>query len=168
MSHLEHKSEAPRSARCAVLTLSDTRTRETDTSGRAILEALRGAGHEVVGYELIPDDPLRLRGLLAAAFDDPRLEVVITNGGTGISRRDGTVEVVEALLHKRLDGFGELFRALSYQEIGSAAMLSRAVAGIDAKGRVLIALPGSTNAVRLAMEKLILPEIGHLLQQVRK
>lgn len=168
MSHTEHKKAAPPSARCAVITLSDTRTRESDTSGRAILEALQGAGHDIVGYELIPDDPMRLKGLIVAAFDDPRIEVLITNGGTGISRRDGTVEVVEAFLQKRLDGFGEIFRYLSYQEIGSSAIMSRAVAGIDGKGRVLIALPGSTNAVRLAMEKLVLPELGHLLQQVRR
>lgn len=166
--HEEHKAQGPTSARCAVITLSDTRTRETDGSGRLVMDLLQEAGHAVVGYELIPDDPGRLRGLMVAAFDDPRIEVLITNGGTGISRRDGTVEVVETFLHKRLDGFGELFRALSYQEIGSSAMLSRAVAGIDGKGRVLIALPGSTAAVRLAMEKLILPELGHLLGQARK
>lgn len=168
MSHVEHKQKAPRTARCAVITLSDTRTRENDTSGRYILDSLQAAGHELVGYELIPDDPMRLKGLIVAAFDDPRIEVLITNGGTGISRRDGTVEIVESFLHKRLDGFGEIFRSLSYAEIGSSAIMSRAVAGIDVKGRVLIALPGSTNAVRLAMEKLVLPELGHLLQQARR
>ena len=165
---LEHKAYGPSTARCAVITLSDSRSRETDASGQAIMEALRGAGHTLIGYELIPDDPVRLRALMAAALDDPRLEVLITTGGTGISRRDGTVEVVEGFLHKRLDGFGELFRFLSYQEIGSAAMLSRAVAGLDPRGRVLIALPGSPHAVRLAMEKLILPELGHLLGQARR
>ena len=163
-----HRAEGPTSVRCAVLTLSDSRTRETDTSGRYLVDALLAAGHTVLGYELIPDDPGRLRGLMVAVFDDPRLDVLITNGGTGISRRDGTVEVVESFLHKRLDGFGELFRFLSYQEIGSAAMMSRAVAGLDAQGRVLLALPGSTAAVRLAMEKLILPELGHLVGQARK
>jgi molybdenum cofactor biosynthesis protein B len=128
---------------------------------------LTEAGHEVVGYEIIPDNPGRLRALLLAALADDRIDVIITNGGTGVSPRDNTVEVVESLLEKRIDGFGELFRFLSYQEIGSAAMMSRAVAGV-ARGRAVIALPGSTGAVRLGMEKLVLPELGHIVSQARR
>jgi len=164
----EHRAYGPARAHCAVITLSDSRTRQDDTSGRLILDSLVAAGHAVLGCELIPDDPVRLRGLIMAALDDPRLDVLITTGGTGISRRDGTVEVVEEFLHKRLDGFGELFRFLSYQEIGPSAMLSRALAGLDARGRLLVALPGSPHAVRLALEKLILPELGHILGQARR
>ncbi len=164
----QHKAYGPTSVRCAIITLSDSRTRAEDASGHWIQEELIRAGHEVLGYELIPDDPVRLRALVAAALDDPRLEVILTTGGTGISSRDGTVEVLEGFVHKRLDGFGELFRLLSYQEIGSAAMLSRAMAGLDFRGRLLVALPGSPHAVRLAMEKLILPELGHILGQARR
>lgn len=165
--HRQHKQRARGEIGCAVITVSDTRTPETDTSGLAIQELLRSAGHRVVGYQVVPDDPVRLKGLLVAALADPRMEAVITNGGTGVSPRDGTVEVVEGLLEKKLAGFGEIFRYLSYQQIGSAAIMSRAVAGI-ARGRVLIALPGSPGAVRLAMEKLVIPELGHMLSQARK
>jgi len=164
----QHKAYGPTCVHCAVITLSDSRSRAEDTSGRWIQEELTRAGHRVIGYELIPDDPVRLRGLVAAALDDPRLEALITTGGTGISSRDGTVEVLEGFVRKRLDGFGEMFRFLSYQEIGSAAILSRAMAGLDPRGRLLVALPGSPHAVRLAMEKLILPELGHILGQARR
>ncbi len=164
----EHRAYGPSQANCAVITLSDSRTALEDTSGALIRDTLRSAGHAVLGCEVIPDDPARLRGLIMAALDDPRLDVLVTTGGTGVSRRDGTVEVVEAFLHKRLDGFGELFRFLSYQEIGPAAMLSRALAGLDSRGRLLVALPGSPHAVRLALEKLLIPELGHILGQARR
>jgi len=164
----EHRAYGPTRANCAVITLSDSRTAAQDTSGRLIRDILQEAGHTVLGCELIPDDPARLRGLIVAALDDPRLDVLLTTGGTGISRRDATVEVMETFLHKRLEGFGELFRFLSYQEIGPAAMLSRALAGLDVRGRLLVALPGSPHAVRLALEKLLLPELGHLLGQARR
>ena len=163
----EHRRSAPLSVRCAVLTVSDTRTRETDTSGRAIAEALAAAGHAVLDRRLVPDDPDAIRSALDAMLAGEDVQVVLTTGGTGISRRDSTFEVVDGLLEKRLDGFGELFRMVSYAEIGAAAMLSRACAGV-ARGRVLVALPGSEAAVRLALERLLLPELGHLVREVSR
>jgi molybdopterin adenylyltransferase len=166
MSVSDHRNRAPASVRCAVVTVSDTRTLETDASGRTIVELLSAKGHVVAGRHLVPDDPDRLRALLDGLLDSP-VEVVLTTGGTGITARDGTYEVVSQLLEKTLDGFGELFRVLSYQEIGAAAMLSRACAGL-ARRRIVIAMPGSQAAVRLAMEKLVLPEIGHLVREARR
>jgi molybdenum cofactor biosynthesis protein B len=163
----EHKSRAPSSIGCVVLTVSDTRTDDTDSSGRAIADMLTGGGHRVLGRAIVKDDAAVLRGELERHLARPDVDVVITTGGTGITARDTTVEVVETLLDKRLDGFGELFRMLSYAEIGSAAMMSRAVAGLVG-GRIVASLPGSEAAVRLAMEKLVLPEIGHLVQQARR
>jgi molybdenum cofactor biosynthesis protein B len=151
----------------AVLTMSDSRTPETDTSGRFIREAVTSAGHQVVRYALVKDDPHQIRLELRAALADPQVAVIVTNGGTGISLRDNAYETVVALLDKQLDGFGELFRMLSYQEIGAAAMLSRAVGGI-ARGKVVFSLPGSTKAVRLGMEKLVLPQAGHLYFELQK
>jgi molybdenum cofactor biosynthesis protein B len=163
----EHRRSAPLSVRCAVLTVSDTRTRETDTSGLAIAEALTAAGHAVLDRRLVRDDPDAIRSALDAMLAGEDVQVVLTTGGTGISRRDSTFEVVDGLLEKRLDGFGELFRMVSYAEIGAAAMLSRACAGV-ARGRVLVALPGSEAAVRLALERLLLPELGHLVREVSR
>lgn len=151
----------------AVITMSDSRTPETDASGQAIREAVVAAGHKVIRYALVKDDPAQLRPELLAALDDRDVAVIVTNGGTGISLRDNAYETIVALLDKRLDGFGELFRMLSYEEIGAAAMLSRAVGGI-ARGRVVFSLPGSTKAVRLGMEKLILPQAGHLYFELQK
>jgi len=167
MSHVEHRATAPKSVSAAVLTVSDTRTLETDASGRAIADALTGAGHIVRDRRVVSDDPDRIRAQIAAWLDETDVDVVLTTGGTGLSSRDGTFEVVARLLEKRLDGFGELFRMLSYHEIGPAAMLSRACAG-TARGKILIALPGSEAAVRLAMSKLVLPELGHLVREARK
>jgi len=157
----EHKESSPSSVRVAVLTVSDTRTEETDESGRALREMLRAAGHTVASHAIVPDDPNAVQQELLRLLRSAVAQVVITTGGTGISARDSTYEAVTAILEKKLDGFGELFRWLSYQQIGSAAMLSRAVAG-TALGGVIIALPGSVDAVRLAMEKLVLPELGHM------
>ncbi|MCB1032764.1 MAG: MogA/MoaB family molybdenum cofactor biosynthesis protein [Acidobacteria bacterium] len=158
-----HKLHAAgRAAGCAVLTISDSRTEETDTGGKKILEGLEAHGHRRVAYGIVPDDPERIEERLVAWIDEPEIQVVLTTGGTGISRRDTTIEVVERLLDKPLSGFGELFRMLSWQEIGSPAMLSRAVAGL-AQGTFLFSMPGSPNAVALAMERLILPELPHLL-----
>lgn len=154
-------------AGCAVLTLSDTRTLETDKSGRKIRELLEAQGHVVARYELIPDDVAALHALLTELCAAHDLDAILTNGGTGISRRDTTIEVVETHLDQTLPGFGELFRMLSWQEIGSGAMLSRAVAGV-ARGKLLFAMPGSTGAVELAMTKLILPELQHLVHEMRK
>jgi molybdenum cofactor biosynthesis protein B len=163
----QHKAHAPRSVRAFVLTVSDTRTPETDTSGRLARELLEGAGHTVVGYRILPDEPLEVDRLIGEVAEAGETDVLVSSGGTGISRRDSTYEAVSRLLEKRLDGFGELFRMLSYQEIGSAAMLSRAVGGLY-RGLVIFALPGSSGAVRLGMEKLILPELGHLVFEKRR
>jgi molybdenum cofactor biosynthesis protein B len=167
MGHKDHKAQAPSVVNCAVVTVSDTRTQETDTSGELIRKLLGEQGHRVAASHWVKDEPSDVRTLLNAVLQNPDVQVVILNGGTGISKRDGTYETVAGLLEKRLDGFGELFRSLSYQEIGSAAMMSRAVAGIY-RGRIVISIPGSEAAVRLAMEKLILPELGHLVREVNR
>ncbi|HEV8606917.1 MAG TPA: MogA/MoaB family molybdenum cofactor biosynthesis protein [Tepidisphaeraceae bacterium] len=168
MSHVEHKeTSAGIQARCAVITLSDTRSEATDTSG-AKIKALLGAEHHLVSYySIIPDDAQRLGMMLEELISSGDVDVILTNGGTGISRRDHTIPVIEKHLTTVLPGFGELFRMLSYQQIGSSAMMSRAVAGI-ARDKLVFALPGSTTAVELAVTKLILPELGHLLGQMRK
>jgi molybdenum cofactor biosynthesis protein B len=150
-----------------VLTISDTRTAGTDASGRAIADLLATAGHRVVGRAIVKDEPLLVRSTIEAQLTERDVQVIITTGGTGITSRDHTFDAVSGMLDKRLDGFGELFRMLSYQEIGPAAMMSRAVAGL-ARGRIIVSLPGSEGAVRLAMEKLLLPELGHLVQQATK
>ena len=162
-----HRAAAPDAVRCAVLTVSDTRTPETDTSGALIEETLTGAGHVVADYRIVPDEPDLIRAAIDAWAADPALGAILTNGGTGIARRDTTYDVLAGLIEKRLDGFGELFRMLSYAEIGPAAMLSRAVAGVY-RGKLLVAMPGSTAAVRLAMTKLIAPELGHLVYEISK
>lgn len=143
----------------AVITASDSRTPETDESGRLIRELLKQAGHTVAHYEILPDTPERIRAAVNESL--PRLDGVIISGGTGITARDSTIEAIRPLLNKELEGFGELFRMLSYNEVGSAAFLSRALAG-TAYGKIVVALPGSPNACRLAMEKLLLPELGHI------
>ena len=167
MSVAEHKSYAPASVGCYVLTVSDTRTSETDTGGRAIRELLAGGGHVVTGSDIIRDDPAAVVARVHERLTDADTQVIITTGGTGISSRDSTYEAVEGLLEKRLTGFGELFRMLSFQEIGSAAMMSRATGGTVGRKAVFI-LPGSPDAVRLAMTRLILPELSHVVQQLRK
>jgi molybdenum cofactor biosynthesis protein B len=163
----EHRAAAPDIVRCAVLTLSDTRTPETDTSGGYIREALAAAGHVVADYRVLKDDPAPIAALVQAWAADPGIDAVLTNGGTGIARRDSTYDALAGLLEKRIDGFGELFRMLSWEEIGAAAMLSRAVAGTIGS-TLVVAMPGSSNAVRLAMEKLVLPELRHLVYELRK
>ena len=167
MSQTEHKAHAPMSVRCFVLTVSDTRTEATDSSGRAIAELLTAAGHVVSGRALVKDDPDAVRDTVQRQLAGTGAQAIITTGGTGITSRDSTYEVVSRLLEKRLDGFGELFRMLSYQEIGPAAMMTRACAGLVAR-RIIVALPGSPGAVKLAMEKLVIPELGHLVQQASK
>jgi len=163
----QHRAAAPRSVRCAVITVSDTRTAETDTSGALIRERLERWGHQVIAYGIVPDEADQIGQLLDKFLERPDCDAVLLNGGTGIARRDVTYEAVAARLEKRLDGFGELFRWLSYREIGTAAMLSRAIAGV-ARGKVVIAMPGSTGAVRLAMDELVLPELAHLVFEARK
>lgn len=154
-------------ARVAVLTVSDTRTVDTDVTGRTIRELLEADGHAVFDSAILPDDADRVQDRVRDWLGREECDGVLVNGGTGISRRDRTYEAIAALIDRRLDGFGELFRSLSYGEIGSAAMLSRAVGGI-ASGRIVFAMPGSPKAATLAMQKLILPEIGHILGELRK
>ena len=144
-----------------MITVSDTRSLADDRSGARIVRALESAGHTVVDRRILPDEPVRIRALLRDLARASPARVVVLSGGTGIARRDRTFEAVDALLEKRLDGFGELFRMLSYRQIGSAAMLSRAVAGTF-RGRILFSLPGSPQAVALALRRLILPELPHL------
>jgi molybdopterin adenylyltransferase len=150
-----------------IVTVSDTRSLETDTSGQLIASLLEEGGHRVVGRALLKDEPGDVRRTVTALVNDGSVDVVITTGGTGITARDSTFEAIDALLQKRLVGFGELFRMLSYQEIGAAAMLSRATAGLTGR-TVILVLPGSEHAVRLAMEKLILPELGHLVREAQR
>ena len=161
---LEHKAAAPARVGCYVITVSDTRTEDTDTGGRALVDLLSAAGHEIVGRTIVKDDAEQLRDAIGRQLANPAVQAIIATGGTGITSRDCTYEAVTAMLWKRLDGFGELFRMLSYHQIGAAAMLSRAVAGTIA-GRVVVALPGSEAAVRLAVEKLLVPELGHLVRE---
>ena len=167
MGEAEHKREAPRSVRCFVVTVSDTRTDATDSSGQAIVELLERAGHHIAGRTIVKDDAVLVRDIVARQLASADVDAIVLTGGTGITSRDSTFEAVHGLLEKQLDGFGELFRMLSYEQIGSAAMMSRACAGLSA-GRIIVCLPGSEKAVRLAMERLLLPELGHLVQQARK
>lgn len=166
MAHEQHRKE-PSRVWVALLTVSDTRTPETDGSGEAARRLVEAAGHGVHDYRILPDEPEQVRAAVAGWLRTEGCDGVIVNGGTGISRRDRTYEALAGLLERRLDGFGELFRMLSYQQVGSAAILSRAVGGV-ASGRLLFSLPGSTPAVVLALEKLILPELSHLLSELKK
>jgi molybdenum cofactor biosynthesis protein B len=165
VGHLEHRADAPRHARCWVLTISDTRTTATDTSGAAIAQLLESHGHTVTARRIVRDEPDEVAAVVREQLARGEAQAIITTGGTGISSRDRTYEAICGLLERRLDGFGELFRMLSYQEIGAAAMMSRAVAGTSGR-TIVFALPGSEAAVRLALTKLILPELGHLLREV--
>ena len=163
----EHNSHAPTSVGCFVLTVSDTRTEATDTGGQAIRDLVESAGHVVTGHAIVRDDPEHVIDAVARQLSDVRTQVIVTTGGTGITSRDGTFEAIDGLLEKRLTGFGELFRMLSFEDIGAAAMMSRATAG-TAQGKAIFVLPGSPAAVRLAMTKLILPELGHVVQQITR
>ena len=160
-----HRKDAPTSVRCFVLTISDTRTADSDTSGNAIAALLQEHGHVVAGRTLVRDDPASVREVVLT--EAPGVDALISTGGTGITSRDSTYEAIAGVLEKRLDGFGELFRMLSYHEIGSAAMLTRASAGTVGRTAVF-SLPGSEHAVRLAMQKLILPELGHVVRELRR
>ena len=163
----QHRESAPETVRIAVLTVSDTRTPETDTGGDVVEELMRGAGHEVVAREIVRDEAASIRTRLVDLLDRTDVDAVVTTGGTGISARDTTYEVVDRMIEKKLDGFGELFRMLSYGEIGAAAVLSRAVAG-TVGAKLVASLPGSRNAVRLGVERLLAPEIAHVVFELRK
>lgn len=162
----QHRAAAPRRIGCAVITVSDTRTEATDRGGPLVVDLLTAAGHHVVDRTIVPDEPLAMREKLAALVARSDVEAVLMTGGTGISPRDQSFETLTALIARPLPGYGELFRMLSFQEIGAAAMLSRAVAGLIEQ-TVVFSMPGSPAAVRLAMERLILPELGHLVSQAR-
>ena len=163
----QHQQQIVKSVRCAVISVSDTRTPKTDRSGKLICDALTGAGHHVHSYEIVPDDSAAITRRLEALRDDRAGDAVLLTGGTGLSPRDTTYEAVVELLDKRIEGFGELFRMLSHAEIGAAAMLSRAVAGVM-DDTLVFAMPGSTGGTRLAMEKLVIPELGHLVWLLRR
>ncbi len=150
------------SVACAVVTVSDTRTPQTDKSGTLVRERLEAAGHRVVSYEIIRDEPSLVGKRVLALSGQEMCQTVLLTGGTGLAPRDSTYEAITSILEKRLEGFGELFRMLSYEEIGAGAMLSRAVAGV-CRSTAIFSMPGSTGAVRLAMDKLIVPRIGHLV-----
>ena len=167
MAYDEHKQHAQKQASCLILTISDTRTEATDASGKLMAELLEQNGHRVARQAIVPDEPEMIAALLREGIASDNVQAILCNGGTGISARDRSYEAVEAVLDKRLDGFGELFRLLSYQEIGSAAMMSRAVGGI-AGNTAIFSVPGSKAAVELAMTRLILPELGHILWELSK
>ncbi|CAG9608898.1 MogA/MoaB family molybdenum cofactor biosynthesis protein [Pseudoneobacillus rhizosphaerae] len=168
MSLQEHKKTAVLQTKCKVITVSDTRNVETDKSGQLMKELLENSGHQVVDYVIVKDEGEAIRAEVIKGCTDERIDVVLTNGGTGIAKRDVTIETVKQLFEKEISGFGELFRLLSYQEdIGSAAILSRAIAGVY-NDTAVFSTPGSTGAVRLAMNKLILPELGHVVKELKK
>ena len=163
----KHREAAPEKVRVAVLTISDTRTRENDTGGDIAEELLRDAGQEIVARQIVRDEVIAIRSSLIDLLARSDVDAIITTGGTGISARDTTYEVVERMIEKQLDGFGEIFRALSYEEIGAAAIMSRALAG-SVGTKFIASLPGSRNAVRLAVEKLLVPELAHVVFELRK
>jgi molybdopterin adenylyltransferase len=167
VTDISHRAGAPDAVACFVLTVSDTRTPATDSSGRAIRELLEAAGHRVSSHAIVRDEPDQVAARIRERLGHPDVQVIIATGGTGITSRDGTFEAVDRLLDKRLDGFGELFRMLSFQEIGPAAMMSRATAGTIGSTAIFV-LPGSENGVRLAMTRLILPELRHVVQQLQR
>lgn len=168
MSIQEHKKTAISNVRCKIITVSDTRDKETDKSGRLMMELLEASGHQIVDYVIVKDEMDAIRNEVIKGCNEDNIDVVLTNGGTGIAKRDVTIETVKQLFEKEISGFGELFRLLSYQEdIGSAAILSRAIAGVM-NNKAIFSTPGSTGAVRLAMNKLILPELGHVVKELKK
>ncbi|HBK80320.1 MAG TPA: molybdenum cofactor biosynthesis protein [Nitrospinae bacterium] len=163
----EHRAEGPDAVTCAVVTVSDTRTEETDTSGKLIANMLTDCGHRIAFTRIVKDDAGQIRAALEEACGDPAVQVVITNGGTGITQRDTTYDVALSMIEKEMPGFGELFRYLSYLEIGTASILTRATAG-TCRETIIMTLPGSGNACRTGMEKIILPEISHMVREVLK
>ncbi len=168
MSTQEHKKQAAKIVGCKIITVSDTRDKETDKSGKLMIELLEQAGHKIIDYIIVKDESAPIEDEIIKGCTNEDIDVILTNGGTGIAKRDVTIETVQNLLEKEMVGFGELFRMLSYQEdIGSSAILSRAIAGV-VKNKAVFSTPGSTGAVKLAMNKLILPEIGHVVRELKK
>lgn len=158
----QHRQAAPDSSGCAILTVSDTRDLKSDKSGQLIAELLESAGNRVAVRDIVADEPSAIARLVRDYAGREDVDVVLVTGGTGITSRDQTPDAISGLLTKELPGYGELLRMLSYQEIGAAAMLSRAIGGV-LQQTVVLTMPGSSAAVRLAMEKVILPELGHLV-----
>lgn len=168
MSTQEHRQQAEgQTARCAVLTISDTRSEHDDKGGRTIIDALEAAGHAIGDYTIVRDEPDQIESKLRIWLDTGDFDAICCTGGTGIARRDTSVEVVRRLLDKELEGFGELFRMLSWEQVGPAAMLSRALAGLAGETLIFL-MPGSTAAVDLAMSKLIVPELPHLIWERKR
>lgn len=168
MSTQEHKREAPKRINCKVITVSDTRNKDTDKSGKLMIELLEQSGHIITDYVIVKDEKLPIQDEILKGCGREDIDAILINGGTGIAKRDVTIETVKNLLDKEIVGFGELFRMLSYQEdIGSAAILSRAIAGV-VNNKAVFSTPGSTGAVKLAMNKLILPELGHVVREIQK
>ncbi len=167
MGHREHKRESPENVSCAVISISDSRTLTEDESGSLIVSTLKDNGYRITAHEILKNDAQSIVASLNKLLSDIDTEVIITTGGTGVSRRDITVETILPLLDKQLSGFGELFRWLSYYEIGSSSIMSRALGGVS-NGKVIICLPGSVAAVRLALDKIIIPEIGHLVREASR
>ncbi|MDF2964021.1 MAG: molybdenum cofactor biosynthesis protein [Paenibacillus sp.] len=164
----QHRSESPATVRCLIITVSDTRTPETDKSGQLMCELLEAGGYIISGHQIVKDDYFGIQQLLRQAGSDPLVEAVLLNGGTGIAKRDTTYEAVRDLLDKELQGFGEIFRFLSYTEdIGPAAILSRAVAGVY-QDKAVFSMPGSSGAVKLALTKIIIPELRHVMRELYK
>ena len=167
MGYQEHKRDQPKRVNCAILTMSDTRTEQDDESGKIISRKLEENGHNVTSYYILKNEADSIQNKIYELLKEESLQVIITNGGTGISHRDVTVEAIYPILDKKLDGFGELFRYLTHREIGTGSIMSRAIAGV-AGGKVILCLPGSPDAANLAMEQIILPELGHLVREAKR
>jgi molybdenum cofactor biosynthesis protein B len=167
MGYQEHKHHVPASVNCAVVIISGSRTEQTDESGKYIMARLKEGRNNVTAYSIVGNDSKEILDAIGKVFSDGITQVVITSGGTGASHMDITIETIAPILEKKMDGFGELFRSLTYQEIGTGSILSRAMAGI-VKGKVIISLPGSLEAVKMAMEKIIMPELSHLVREASR
>jgi len=167
MGHVEHRKDSPTRLNFIIVTVSDTRGEKEDSSGKVLCEMVLNAGHALLDRYRVKDESSEIQSLISTLLTNESVDVILLTGGSGIARRDVTVEGIRPFLEKEIDGFGELFRHLSYLEIGPPAMLSRAIAGV-AGGKIVFSLPGSENAVRLAIEKLILPEVGHMVWEARK
>ncbi|MCF2940328.1 molybdenum cofactor biosynthesis protein MoaB [Paenibacillus alkaliterrae] len=164
----QHRKESPSSVRCMIITVSDTRTKQTDSSGALLRELLEAADYSISAYEIVKDDYIKIQSAIRRGVDDSAVEAILLNGGTGIAKRDTTYEAVKNLLTKEMHGFGELFRYLSFAEdIGTAAILSRAIGGVYAD-KAIFSMPGSSGAVKLAASRIIIPELRHVMREIYK
>jgi molybdenum cofactor biosynthesis protein B len=167
MGHHEHLKLAQQKLKCAVVTFSDTRNKQTDKSGKIIIEQLEKEGHKLVEYFIVKENPAEIKAVCEKLLAHSEVDALVTNGGTGLSGRDSTIEVIRPLLDKELEGFGEIFRFVSFQQIGSAAIMSRATAGIANK-KAVFCLPGASKAVKLAMSRIILQQLAHVIFEARR